>query len=156
MLTRNGSRRINGTTAVSLPTSVPFHLRGLAPAIGIMTVGHSTWTYPCGSSGSPPATRPFHPSCIMNRPETPNSKSEYHTPSFRLAFALVVLWLFASAGTEKATAQTNYQPIWGSAGQSRGATAGLGGFGRPGRPPAGSTAKRKIPGVRGQSPRVVP
>jgi putative transposase len=32
-------------------------------------------------------------------------------------------------------------------------TAGLGGFGRPGRPPAGSTAKRKIPGVQGQSPR---
>src|SRR5262249_44516695 len=35
-------------------------------------------------------------------------------------------------------------------------TAGLGGFGHPGRPPAGSIAKRKIPGVRGQSPRVVP
>jgi hypothetical protein len=35
-------------------------------------------------------------------------------------------------------------------------TAGLGGASRPGRPPAGSTAMRKIPGVRGQSPRVVP
>jgi hypothetical protein len=34
-------------------------------------------------------------------------------------------------------------------------TAGLGGLGRPGRLPAGSTAMRKIPGVRGQSPRVV-
>ena len=28
-------------------------------------------------------------------------------------------------------------------------TAGLGGFGRPGRPPAGSMAKRKIPGGLG-------
>ncbi len=35
-------------------------------------------------------------------------------------------------------------------------TAGLGGTIRPGRPPEGSALKRKIPGVRGQSPRAVP
>src|SRR5512139_1060634 len=34
-------------------------------------------------------------------------------------------------------------------------TAGLGGLRRPGRPPAGTNPKRKIPGVRGQSPRVL-
>ncbi len=35
-------------------------------------------------------------------------------------------------------------------------TAGLGGFGRPGRPPAGSTAKRKIPGVGDRVPESFP
>jgi len=55
----------------------------------------------------------------MNQPETPNSKSESHTPSLRLALALAVLSLLAPAGEERAMAQTNYQPIWGSASQSR-------------------------------------
>jgi hypothetical protein len=35
-------------------------------------------------------------------------------------------------------------------------TVGFGGFGHPGRPPAGSVTKRKIPAVLGQRLRVVP
>jgi hypothetical protein len=72
-LTRKGSRRINGTTAGFLPTSVSFHLRGSETAPGIMKLSNPTLTYPCGKQGPTSrhrGMRPFHSRCIMKKTES--------------------------------------------------------------------------------------
>jgi hypothetical protein len=55
----------------------------------------------------------------MNKLEIRNPKSESGTPTLRLALALAVLSLLAPAGAGRAWAQTNYGPLWGSAGHGR-------------------------------------